>query len=65
MYSKLLNVNIRFLDSFYPETLCLHSVACCTHRTEELDQYTREIPYGGDVCVVWWWEPLGGVGGSP
>ena len=36
VYSKLQNVNKGFLGS--PETLCLHSAACCTHCREELDQ---------------------------
>ena len=52
VYRKLQNVNKVFLDSrpIYqqtsnPETLCLHSLACCSHCTEELDQQNREIPY--------------------
>ena len=36
---------------YSPETHCLHSAACCTHCTEELDQQTREIPFalGGQL----------------
>ena len=30
---------------YSPETICLHSEACCTHGTAELDLYTKEIPY--------------------
>ena len=30
---------------YCPEALGLHSTASCTHCTNELDLYTREIPY--------------------
>ena len=31
---------------FLDRSLYLHSAYCCTYCTEELDQLTREIPYG-------------------
>ena len=48
---------------YCPLTICLHFAACCTHCTDKLDLYTREIPYGGwQPCGVAWnkWAGIGG-----
>ena len=34
---------------YRPEPLCLHFAASCMHCTNELDLYTREIPYGKNI----------------